>query len=80
MKTTLKFSRKTLERVRNEVMKKWEHARVQYIMETWMDFEESVRWLMKYKKKDLAELIVNCYILEQSEFVKDYMRNAFRKF
>ena len=80
MKKVITFNRNALEYARAEVVKKGEQACIQYRLETGLDFEESVRRLMGYKKKELAELIVNCYILEQSEVVKDYMRSRFSSY
>lgn len=77
MKKVITFNRNALEYARTEVVKKGEQACIQYRLETGLDFEESVRRLMRYKKKELAELIVNCYILVQQEMVKEYMRSKF---
>jgi len=79
MKTSIKFKKKNIETLKECWKKLFDSADMYSRIYFDLDIRQSKQDLMKLKKSDLCDIIINTFILETQESVKWFMAYKFKQ-
>lgn len=77
MRQVVSFNKEALEELNLTIDKNKTWYNIKISQEIWLDIDTSKKKLMRLSKSDLCDIIINCYLLETQETVKDYVKNRF---
>lgn len=77
MRQVVSFNKEALKELNLTIDKNKTWYNIKISQEIWLDIDTSKKKLMRLSKSDLCDIIINCYLLETQETVKDYVKSRF---